>query len=276
MAAISAGAVKALRDKTDLPMMMCKEALTEANGDEDAAMEILKKKAGGRLNKRASNATEEGRIFVLLRDDGSAGAAVEVQCESAPVAGGDALATFGNALVTQLLNGPGASTPDELLAQGPAGGKAFKDEFESLSQKIQEKIVVARVKRVKGPVGAYVHHDGKTAVLFEADGASAGPVLRDVAMHIAAMKPTVARVEDVDPASVKAERDRLTAEAKATGKPDNIIEKMVEGKLKVFYREDAGVLTEQPFAKDDSKSVSQVLAQAGLKSRAFTLWILGK
>ncbi|HVJ68091.1 MAG TPA: translation elongation factor Ts, partial [Caulifigura sp.] len=121
-----------------------------------------------------------------------------------------------------------------------------------------------------------LHHDGKTAVLFQAEGANkSAPVLKDVAMHIAAMKPTVARVEDVDPAKANAEREKLTAEAKSSGKPDNIVSKIVDGKMKVFYRDDAGVLAEQAFAKDDSKSVSQVLAEAGLKVKAFTLWALG-
>ena len=115
-----------------------------------------------------------------------------------------------------------------------------------------------------------------TCELFQAEGANkTAPVLKDVAMHVAAMKPTVARVEDVDPAKAEEERAKLTAEAKASGKPDNIVSKIVDGKMKVFYRDDAGVLAEQMFAKDDSKSVSQVLAEAGLKVKAFTLWALG-
>ena len=131
--------------------------------------------------------------------------------------------------------------------------------------------------KVAGPVGVYVHHDGKTAVLFEAEGEGkkAGEVLRGVAMHIAAMKPAVTKIEDVDPAAVKAERERLSAEARATGKPENIIEKIVDGRMGVFYRDDAGVLTEQAYAKDDSKSVAQALAEAGLKAKKFTLWVLG-
>jgi elongation factor Ts len=100
-------------------------------------------------------------------------------------------------------------------------------------------------------------------------------VLRDVAMHVAAMKPVVTHVNELDPAVVKKERDRLADEARKTGKPENIIEKIVDGKMRVFYKDEAGVLVEQAFAKDDSKSVSQVLAEKGLKAKAFTLWILG-
>ena len=277
MAEITAAAVKALREKTDLPMMECKKALVQADGDEAKAIEILQAQFEKIQLKRADNVTNEGRIFVALSDDGSAAAAVEIQCESAPVAGGEDLSSLGESLAGHLLNGPGASTAEELMAQSPEGGTGtFQDVYEEMVNKIREKIVVNRIAKVAGPVGVYVHHDGKTAVLFEADGDKKdAPVLRDVAMHIAAMKPQVANVEDVDPAAVQAERDRLTAEAKATGKPDNIIEKIVDGRMGVFYREDAGVLTEQPFAKDDSKSVSQALAEAGLKAKNFTLWVIG-
>jgi elongation factor Ts len=129
---------------------------------------------------------------------------------------------------------------------------------------------------VKGPVGSYVHHDQKTAVLMQAEGEAKDlGILRDVAMHVAALKPTVTHTHEVDPAAVKAERNRLAEEARKTGKPENIIEKIVDGKMKVFYKDEAGVLVEQAFAKDDTKSVSQVLAEKGLKAKGFTLWILG-
>lgn len=277
MAEISAAAVKKLRDQTDMPMMMCKQALTEAGGDFDRAIEVLKEKAGKRLEKRTDNATEEGRIFLKVTGDGSRAAMVEVQCESAPVAGSESLSTFGEALVSQLLSGPGAASSAELLQQPAPGGKTLADLFNDISSKIQEKIVVGRVARLDGPLGTYVHHDGKTAVLFQAAGApKSAEVLRDVAMHIAAMRPNVANVADLDPAVVQAEKDRLSAEAAASGKPANVIEKMVEGRLKGFYRDDAGVLVEQPFAKDDKKSVGQVLKDNGCEAKQFVAWRLGK
>lgn len=277
MAEVTAAAVKALREKTDLPMMDCKKALIEAGGDEDKAIKILQEQVGKVIGKRAANATKEGRVFTKIAEDGSEAAAVEVLCESPPVASSESLAILGNALVEQLLKGPGAASGDELVQQpNPHGSGTLKDLYESTVNKIREKIVVNRVARVKGPVGVYVHHDGKTAVLFEATGTPKDSgILRDVAMHIAAMKPSVATVEQVDPAAVKAERDRLAAEARATGKPENIIEKIVDGRMGVFYRDVAGVLTEQAFAKDDSKSVRQVLAENGLKAKGFTLIILG-
>ena len=277
MAEITAAAVNALRQQTSLPLMKVKHALIEAGGDSEKAIEILRSQVGKLMVSRAENATEEGRIFVKLKPDNSEAAAVEIQCESAPVAKADAFVALGDALVTQLLNGPGATTVDELLAQSTADGKSVKTMFEDVVNQIREKFVIARVIRLQGPVGAYVHHDGKTACLFQAEGTDLNTsVLRDVAMHIAAMKPTFANTDSVDPARVAEARAKLAEEAKASGKPANIIEKIVDGKMGVFYRDECGVLTEQPFAKDDSKTVRQVLAEAGLKSKAFFLWMLGR
>ncbi len=277
MADITAAAVKALRELTDLPMMDCKKALVEAEGDQDQAVEILKRDNKKVMLKRADNATSEGVISIALSDDGSEGAMIEIQCESAPVAANDEFQALARQCANQLLNGPGAETSEELLSQ-PAperDGMTLNEVWEELVNKIREKIVVGRVLRVKGPVGGYVHHDGKTGVLFQASGADGcPPVLRDVAMHIAALRPTVTNPEELDAADVQAERDRLTEEAKATGKPDNIIGKIVDGRMKNFYVEQ-GVLVSQPFAKDDSKSVSQALAESGVKAEGFTRWVLG-
>lgn len=271
MAEITAAAVKALREKTDLPMMDCKKALVEAGGDEGKAIEILREQFEKVMVKRADNVTAEGKIFTKVSENGSKSAAVVVLCESAPVAGSEGLAKIGEAAVEQLLSGPGAASGEELLGQDNPFGGTMKDLYEETINKIREKIVIGQVALVEGPVGIYVHHDGKTGVLFQAEGEAKDPaVLRDIAMHIAAMRPTVASVQDVDPAAVQAERERLTEEAKASGKPDNIVEKIVDGRMSVFYREEAGVLTEQPFAKDDSKTVGQVLAENGLKAKSFT------
>lgn len=271
MAQVTAAAVKALREKTDLPMMECKKALTAANGDEEKAIQILRDSYEKVKVKRADNVTSEGRVFTAVKDDGSAGALVEIQCESAPVAGGEDLKNFGTQCAEQLLNGPGAATPEELLSQPAPGadGKTLNEVFEEMVNKIREKIVVSGVARMEGPVGAYVHHDGKTGVLFQASGDKANAdVLRDVAMHIAAMRPEYTTVEDVDAAVVDAEKSRLSEEAKATGKPENIIEKIVDGQMKKFYAEQ-GVLEWQPFAKEDTKTVSQALAEHGLKAKTF-------
>lgn len=276
MAAITAAAVKALREKTDLPMMECKKALTEADGDEAKAIEILREQFKKVQLKRADNATEEGRVFLSMSDDGSEAAMVEIQCESAPVATGDVLRDFGQAMADTLLNGPGAATPEELMAQTPEGSSSsFQQQYEEIVNKIREKIVVNRITRVKGPVGGYVHHDYKTGVLFRASGEVKDPgLLRDVAMHIAALRPICTFANELDASVVQAERDRLVAEAKASGKPDNIIEKMVDGRMKNFYVEQ-GVLICQPFAKDDSKSVEKALSEVGAEAVGFDRWRVG-
>ena len=135
--------------------------------------------------------------------------------------------------------------------------------------------MINRVARVKGPVAGYVHHDFKTGVLFVASGTPKSfDVLKDVAMHIAALGPNVTKPEELPAEGVKTERDRLVAEARASKKPENIIDKMVDGRMKVYYAEQ-GVLTMQPFAKDDSKTVSQALAEAGTEAVTFHRWKVG-
>lgn len=277
MAEITAAAVKALRDKTNLPLMDVKRALTDAGGDEAKAIEILKESFKKLAIKRAENATSEGLVRVLVADDGSKGVMVELQCESPPVAKAEDFVFLADQCAKQLLNGPGADSPDALLAQTAPDrpGMTLKALLEEVFNKIREKIVLARVLRIDANVGGYAHHDGKTGVLMVVEGAKTGEtVVKDVAMHVAALRPAVTTPEELSAEDVAKERARLTAEAAASGKPANIIEKMVEGKLKTFYAEQ-GVLTHQLFAKDDSKTVSQALAEHGLKASKFVRWLLG-
>ncbi len=172
MAEITAAAVKALREKTDLPMMECKKALTEAGGDEAKAMQILREMFKKVQEKRADNVTAEGRVFIAAKPDGSEAAMVEIQCESSPVATGEVMQKFGQAMADQLLAGPGAADAAALMTQKGAAGasQSFQEQYEEIVNKIREKIVVNRIVRVKGPVGGYVHHDYKTGVLFVASG----------------------------------------------------------------------------------------------------------
>lgn len=275
--AVTAAQVKSLREKTNLPMMECKRALVESGGDEDGAIAILREQFKKVQLKRADNVTSEGQVAIALADDGSLGAMIELQCESAPVAGSEDFQSLARQCANQLLNGPGAETAAELLAQ-PAPeveGKTLNEVWEDLANTIREKIVLNRVARVEGPVAGYVHHDGKNGVLFQADGEAGGTdLLRDVAMHVAALKPVCCHPEDLDAAAVEAEKTRLTDQAKASGKPENIVEKIVDGQMKKFFDEQ-GVLTFQAFAKDDSKSVSQALAESGYKAKGFVRWTLG-
>lgn len=278
MAEISAEAVRALRAKTDLPLMDCKRALTEANGDENLAIEILRKAGLKAATKRADNATDEGKFFLVTKPDGSGAALVEVLCESAPVAKSDDFNNFGAQAAAQALNGPGATTAAELLAQpNPANpSQTLNELLLDVINRIREKIVVGRIWKVAGPVGGYVHHDGKTASLFQASGAGKSlDVLKDVAMQVTAMQPKVTLSSELDSALIAAERDRLMEEGKASGKPVNIVEKMVEGRLKTFYR-DNGVLVDQLFVKDDTKTVSKALSDAGFEAVGFKRVVLGK
>ena len=278
MAEITAEAVRALRAKTDLPLMDCKRALTEANGDENLAIEILKKAGLKAANKRADNVTNEGKFFLATTPDGSSAALVELLCESAPVAKSDDFLNLGTQCALQVLNGPGAANGDELLKQpNPANpGQTLTELQLEVINRIREKIMVGRTWKVAGPVGGYVHHDGKTAVLLQAAGAGTKlEVLKDVAMHVAAMSPTVTLSSELDPALIEAERTRLLEEGKATGKPANIVEKMVEGRIKTFYQE-KGVLVEQLFAKDDTKSVGKALSEAGYTATGFQRVLLGQ
>ncbi|HEY0983408.1 translation elongation factor Ts [Schlesneria sp. T3-172] len=277
MAEITAQAVKELRDLTNLPMMEVKRALTEANGDQQRAIELLKEANKKVSIKRAENPTSEGVIRTGVSADGTRAAMVEVQCESAPVAKADDFVFLADQLLKRLLEGPGAATPEELLAQTAPDrpGMTLAALLEEVVGKIREKMVVSRVLLVEGPAGAYTHHDGKTGVLVRAGGENkTAAVLRDVAMHVAALKPVVTHPEELPAAEVAAEKERLTAEAAASGKPANILEKIVEGRMKTYYAEQ-GVLGYQLFAKDDSKTVNQALAEHGLKPVTFARWILG-
>ena len=277
MAEITAEAVRSLRERTDLPMMECKKALVEAGGDQEKAVQILKERVKGLKLKVADRTTSEGRIPTLTSADGMSAVMVEVQCESAPVAKGEDFLFFCGQLTKQLLNGPGAATPEELLAQKcpDKPDLTLHELHEEILNKIRENIVVSRVIKVKGPVAGYTHHDGKLGVLMQAAGQNAtAPVLRDVAMHIAALNPTVCLPEQLDQKVVAAEKERQSEEAGKSGKPANIIEKIVEGKMRLFY-DQQGVLVAQPFAKDDSKTVAQALSAAGLTATGFIRWRLG-
>jgi elongation factor Ts len=278
MAEITAEAVRTLRERTDLPMMECKKALVEAGGDQERAVQILKERVKGLRLKVADRTTSEGRIPTLTAADGLSAVMVEVQCESAPVARSEDFLFLCDQLTKQLLNGPGASTPEELLAQKcpDKPSLTLHELHEEILNKIRENIVVARIIKAKGPVAGYTHHDGKLGVLMQASGQNAtAPVLRDVAMHVASLNPTVCLPDQLDPAVVAAERARETEAAQKSGKPANIIEKIVDGKMRVFYDKE-GVLVFQSFVKDDTKTVAQALSAAGLTATRFIRWRLGQ
>jgi len=274
--AITAAAVKSLRERTGLPMMDCKKALEEAGGDEDAAIETLRKKGAAKFTERQSRETAFGRIAVHASLKPGVGAMVELKCESAPMTKQEDFVRLADDLAKQLATGPGAATADELLAQpSPSDpSKTLADIRDDAFNRMREVFNVGRMVRIDGPCGGYSHNAGTIAgVLVEAEGGNE-ELLKDIAMHIAAMRPMALTVEELDPAVVAKEKEILTEASRAEGKPVNIIEKMVIGRMRNFYAE--RVLLEQPFVKDDKQSVGKVAKAAGAKLKRFVHWILGE
>jgi elongation factor Ts len=275
MAEITAAAVKSLRERTGLPMMDCKKALTEAGGDLDKAVELLRKAGGKMMEKRAGRATTSGRIAIYLAPDAKVGTMIDLRCESAPVASNEQFVQLANDLAQQLATGPGAASPEALLAQ-PSPSKAaptLKLQFDDLNNRIREVFKLERLIRIDGCCGGYAHHNGSTSVLLQYEGGNAD-LAKDICMHVAAMRPAVLVKEELDPAVVAKEREILTEAARHEGKPENIIGKMVEGRLRNFYAECC--LAEQPFVKDDKKTVGQAAKEAGMKLVKFVRWELPK
>jgi elongation factor Ts len=280
MSQISAADVKALRDRTNAPMMECKAALTEAKGDMEKAVDILRRKSKDVVDKRVGKETAEGRIAVWIDPAQKVGAILELRCESPPVAKSDLFVQLANDLARQIaLKKPGSV--DELLAQ-PFADDPKKTVSERIGETvglIRENMKPARFVRLEGPVGGYVHHDGTVGVLLQVEGANAeAQMLRDVAMHITAKNPAAARAEDIDPAVLEKEkeiaRSQIAADPKNKNKPANILDKIIEGKMRTWLAEN--VLIEQPFVKDDTKTVGQLLQSGGLKMVRFVRYKVGE
>jgi len=275
MADISAAAVKALRQRTGLPMMECKRALQETGGAVDAAIDYLRKQGKKTMEGRAGRETSCGRMGVFADVDKGVGALVELQCESAPVAGSDDFIQFATDLATQLATGPGAASVDELLSQSSPGksGSTLGQQKDDIENRMREVIKINRIRRIDGPCGGYAHHTGTHGVLMEVEGGSQ-QLANEFCMHVAAMRPTALNTADLAPEVIDKEREILRAAALQEGKPENIVDKMVEGRLRSFYEQ--CVLTEQPFVKDDKKTVGKTAKEAGMKIAQFVHWELGK
>jgi len=273
MAEITAAAVKELREKTGLPMMECKKALQETKGDQQAAVDWLRKQGIKTKETRIGRETTAGRIAVYADLDRKVGAMIELKCESAPVAGSADVKQYANDLARQLALGPGAKTPEQLLTQPSPSkpGQTLGDVKDDMFNRMREVFNVTRIVRFDAPTGAYAHHDGSAGALVEVSGGTA-ETAKDVAMHIVALKPQVATKDQLDSAAIDKEREILSEAARKEGKPENIIAKMVEGRLKNFFAE--RVLAEQPFVKDDSKTVGKLADEAKMKIVRFVHWEL--
>lgn len=267
MAEIKASMVKELRDRTGLGMMECKKALAGAGGDIDAAIEELRKSSGMKAAKKAGRTAAEGAIALQLADDGKSGVMVEVNSETDFAARDANFLGFVGSVVAEV-----ADQQQTDIAHLMSAG--LEDKRQALVQKIGENITVRRAELVTGDVvGGYVHGNGKIAVLVNLVGGDA-ELAKDVAMHVAAVNPQVAKPSDMSPELLEKERAIYVAQAADSGKPPEIVEKMVEGRVRKFVAESS--LVEQPFVKDPDLKVSQLLKNAGADVVGFVRFEVGE
>ncbi len=279
MAGISAKDVKALRDQSGAGMMDCKKALADADGDVEKAQELLRERGLAKAGKRAGRATSEGSVGFSI--DGGSGTMVEIGCETDFVARNEKF----QALVQKIADAiaaAGAGESVEKALQAPVDGTTIEDLLAQNVGVIGENMELKRVATlsVDGIVSGYIHGGGSLGVLVAIETGTPdafGEVARDVAMHVAAADPTPLAVsrDEIDPAVVAKEEDFLKKEALASGKPENIVENMVKGRMNKFFVEHA--LVDQPFVKDPDKKVGAVVKEAGDGTvKAFARFKLGE
>ncbi len=277
MAGITAAQVKDLRERTGLPMMDCKKALSECDGDQQRAIQWLRERGAQVLSKRLDRETSFGRFGIYASFDPPVGAMVELKCESAPVTQNEEFVQLANDLAQQLATGPGAATADELLAQPSPSkpGMTLGEQKDELFNRIREVFNVGRFERIKGACGCYSHNASTVAgVLLQVEGGNP-ELAKDVCMHIAAMRPTALTVADLDAEEIQRERAILREAALQEGKPESIVDKMVDGRLRNFYAE--RVLLEQQYVKGEGKdTVGKFADSHGMKIKRFVHWEFAK
>ncbi len=273
MAEISAGMVKELREKTDAPMMECKKALSEAGGNLEKAEEILRIKLGNRASKAASRVTAEGVVAVSISPDGKIGALVEVNCETDFVAKNDEFLAFARAIAELVVQHAPADV--EALSGLRGNGGTVEEMRRALVGKISENMTIRRFARLaaKGKVASYIHPGAKIGVIVDVAGGDE-TLAKDIAMQIAAAKPVALSPSDIPVAIIDRERNIAAAKAAESGKPANIMEKMVEGAVQKSIRELA--LLGQPFVKNDKQSVGELLKSKGASVNGFALYVVGE
>jgi elongation factor Ts len=260
MANISAAMVKELRERTGLGMMECKKALVEAEGDIDRAIDDLRKSSGMKAAKKASRVAADGVVAVKVADDNSYAVVVEVNSETDFVARDDNFLNF----VAKVLDKAFADKQGDVAAL--MAGELESDR-EGLVQKIGENITVRRVEVVEGAlVDGYVHSNNRIASLVVLSGGEA-ELARDIAMHVAAVNPRVAKPEDMPQEELEREKEIIMAQPDMEGKPQEIKEKMAGGRLKKFLSENS--LVEQPFVKSPEQTVGQLVKAAGAELVSF-------
>jgi elongation factor Ts len=281
-ATFTAKDVSELRQRTGAGMMECKKALEENEGDIQKAIDYLRKKGIAKAEKRVGRAASEGRIVSLLSPDGRHAVLLELNSETDFVSRNDEFVKLAENLAQQVMHDTAvdaivANGHESPLLQQPwhaGGGSTVNEVVKEASGRTGENIVLRRYARfaTNGAVGVYVHHNGKVAALVEVDGANddaTQQLARTIAEHVAAGVPAIPVAvsrEDVSPELVEKERRIFIEQAKASGKPDNIVEKMVGGRVDKYYKE--VTLLEQPWVRDDSKTIRQLVADAGKQAGA--------
>ena len=266
---MSAALVKELRERTGLGLLECKKALAAAGGDVDLAIEELRKSSGMKAAKKAGRTAADGVVRTRIAEDGSYGVVVEVNSETDFVARDENFIAFVNKVVDAAFTGK--QTDVAALMAGE-----LESDREALVQKIGENIGVRRIELVNaaaGVVGAYVHGNSRIAVLVELKGGDL-ELAKDVAMHVAAVNPQVVSPDDMPEDVLVKEKEIFTAQAQDSGKPPEIIEKMIGGRIKKFLAENS--LVEQAFVKDPDQTVGQLVAAAGAEVASFVRFEVGE
>ena len=272
MTSITASMVKELRERTGLGMMDCKKALSEASGDMEKAIEDLRKASGIKAAKKASRVATEGVVMVKISGDGNRGVIVEVNSETDFVARDENFLRFAGEALEAAYN-ENETSVEELLSKG------LEESRQALVQKIGENISVRRIERLsfenanQGIVESYVHNNAKIGVLISLKGGDEA-LARDIAMHVAAVNPLVVRPEDVPEDVLAKESEIYAAQARESGKPDEIVEKMISGRLRKFVSEVS--LLEQQFVKDPESTIRDLLAEVGADIVQFVRYEVGE
>nr|VFK42144.1 MAG: translation elongation factor Ts (EF-Ts) [Candidatus Kentron sp. SD]VFK47692.1 MAG: translation elongation factor Ts (EF-Ts) [Candidatus Kentron sp. SD]VFK80318.1 MAG: translation elongation factor Ts (EF-Ts) [Candidatus Kentron sp. SD] len=275
---ISAVLVKELRERTGAGMMECKKALVETNGDLEAAIESMRKSGQAKADKRAGRVAAEGNIAIHLAPDSRKGVIVEINCETDFVAKGEDFQEFA-AHVAKRAFEDGVDTLEDMLKlpMGKVDGITIEGQRKELMARIGENLTVRRFQKIEsrdGIVGAYLHHGARIGVLLELSGEGDSDLAKDIAMHVAANRPLCLSEKEIPPETREKERDIFRAQAAASGKPPEIVEKMVTGRMNKFVAE--VTLLGQPFVKDPEVSVRKYLAESGASVIGFTRFEVGE
>lgn len=272
---INAVMVKELRERTGSGMMECKRALVEANGDMELAIENMRKSGLAKADKKSGRIAAEGIIGVKVSDDGKAVAIVDVNCETDFVAKADDFVSFVNSVTNALLNADSIETEEQLLAMPLEGGVTVDEMRRGLISTLGENITVRRFERFKtaeGGTACYLH-GSKIGVIVEL-AVSDQELGKDIAMHIAASKPQFVSEEQVPSDIIEKEKDIFRALSLESGKPADIIEKMITGQVRKFLAE--VTLLGQPFIKDDKVTVGGLVSKKGNKAIRFIRFEVGE